>query len=422
MPSTGDRTGESVSQSTSILLLGDGPVTARLRQRLARHFLAVECARTVEEAGELARRCRFHVLVLVDPSPPWQELQQALGSCEGLPARTVIIADESGAAMAVDALRCGAADVLLRPFATDDLVAAVNAVLGDAAPRSQSRAGAAGRSLVGETAPMQGIRTLVERIAPADVPVLIEGEAGTGRKHVARLLHERSDRRGPFITVDCAAAEADRLAGQVAQHTRDIAAHGTLCLHEIHALPMLLQAEMLRNMEHGIAGTNRIVATTRANLGELVARQRFREDLHHRLNAVRLALPPLCRRRSDIPLLVAHFVDRLSAAGGLSRVEFEPDEIEALVRYDWPGNVRELRDVVEQALLRGRLPADALTGKPEARAAAPDYPLDWTLEQVKRHHMACVLEACDGNKSAAARRLDISRKTLDRKLGPVGRE
>ena len=111
MPSTGDRTGESVSQSTSILLLGDGPVTARLRQRLARHFLAVECARTVEEAGELARRCRFHVLVLVDPSPPWQELQQALGSCEGLPARTVIIADESGAAMAVDALRCGAAGV-----------------------------------------------------------------------------------------------------------------------------------------------------------------------------------------------------------------------------------------------------------------------------------------------------------------------
>ena len=84
--------------------------------------------------------------------------------------------------------------------------------------------------------------------------------------------------------------------------------------------------------------------------------------------------------------------------------------------------MRELRDVVEQALLRGRLPADALKAKAEARVASPDYPLDWTLEQVKRHHMACVLEACDGNKSAAARRLDISRKTLDRKLGAFGRE
>jgi DNA-binding NtrC family response regulator len=269
---------------------------------------------------------------------------------------------------------------------------------------------------------MQGIRTLVERIAPADVPVLIEGEAGTGRKHVARLLHERSDRRGPFITVDCAATEADRLAGQVAQHTRDIAAHGTLCLHEIHALPLLLQSEMLRSMDDGAAAAGRIVASTQANLAELAARRRFREDLLQRLNVLRIGLPPLRERRGDIPLLVAHFVDRLSAGAGLPRVEFRPAEFEALGRYAWPGNVRELRDAVEQTLLRGRLPADALTGKAEARAVTPDYPLDWTLEQVKRHHMACVLEACDGNKSAAARRLDISRKTMDRKLGAFGRE
>ena len=144
---------------------------------------------------------------------------------------------------------------------------------------------------------------------------------------------------------------------------------------------------MLRNMEQGIPGANRIVASTGASLTELVARQRFREDLRDRLNVVRLGLPPLRKRRGDIPLLVAHFVDRLSAAEGLARVEFPPADIEALGRYHWP-----------------------------------DYPLDWTLEQVKRHHMACVLEACDGNKSAAARRLDISRKTLDRKLGAFGRE
>ena len=135
----GDRSGEAVSRSTSILLLGAGPETARLRQRLARHFLAVECARSVAEAGELARRCRFHVLLLVDPAAPWQELRQALGDCEGLPAATVIVADESGAGMAVDALRHGAADVLLRPFATDDLVAAVNGVLGARRARSRRR-------------------------------------------------------------------------------------------------------------------------------------------------------------------------------------------------------------------------------------------------------------------------------------------
>lgn len=411
-----------MSHSTSILLVGDGPETSRLRRRLARHFLAVESARSIEEAGELALRCRFHLLLLVDPPGTWQELQQALGECDGLPPQTVVIADASRAALAVDALRAGAADALLRPFATDDLVAAVVAASGESAAPSRGRIIGSGPALVGETAPMRAIRTLVERIAAADVPVLVEGDAGTGRKLVARLLHDQSGRAGPFVVLDCAATAPDRLAGEFARHTRESAAPGTLCLHEIHALPRPLQSEMLRSMEAGAAGAHRIVASTRSNLAELVSRQRFREDLLHRLNVIRVGLPPLCERREDIPLLIAHFVDRLSAEAGLSRVEFQAAEIEAIERYDWPGNVRELRDTVEQTLLRGRLPADALTGKPEGRAATPDYPLDWTLEQVKRHHMACVLDACDGNKSAAARRLDISRKTLDRKLGAFGRE
>ncbi len=137
---------------------------------------------------------------------------------------------------------------------------------------------------------------------------------------------------------------------------------------------------------------------------------------------VRIDLPPLRERREDIPLLAAHFADRLATEAGLPRVEFQPAEIEALAQHDWPGNVSELRHTVEQTLLRGQLPADALVGVAEQDAGTPDYPLDWTLEQVKRHHMICVLEACDGNKSAAARRLDISRKTLDRKLGTSGRE
>ena len=411
-----------MTQSTSILVIGDGAETSRLRQRLARHFLAVECARNIAEAGGLALRCRFHALVLVDPSASWQELQQALDTCEGLPSEIVIIADKSYAAMAVEALRDGAADVLLRPFSTDDLVAAVSTLRGDPWAAPGQPVGEPGRTLVGETGSVRGIRELVERIAAVAVPVLIEGEAGTGRKLVARLLHDRSGRAGPFVVLDCVATEPGRLAGEVARHLRESAEPGMLCLHEIHALPLPLQAEMLRSMKAGAAGSHRIVGSTHLNLAELVSRQRFREDLLHRLNAMRIGLPPLRERREDIPLLIAHFVDRLSAEAGLSRVEFQPAEIEAIERYDWPGNVRELRDTVEQTLLRGRLPADALTGKAGGRAATPDYPLDWTLEQVKRHHMACVLDACDGNKSAAARRLDISRKTLDRKLGAFGRE
>ncbi len=393
--------------STSILLLGDGPDVSRLRQRLARHFLAVEQARTLDEARELTQRCRFHLAVLVDPAASLQALRER---GVGLPAATLLITDKSHAETALEALRAGVSDVLLRPFSSNELVATVNAICRNSA---SGRRGRDDSALIGNTAPMRDIRSLVERVAPTAATVLIEGEAGTGTTLLARLLHEQSGRQGPFIAVDCTAS-AVAIPGTAMQ------AGATLFLDNVHQLPLDLQGELLRNMA---AGTdNRIVASTRASLDELVARHRFRGDLRHRLNVMRIALPPLRERRADISLLAAHFVDRLSAAMNLPPVRFDPDELEALDNYDWPGNVRELRDVVEQTLLRGRMPADALAGSLLRGPVTPDYPLDWTLEQVKRHHMICVLEACDGNKSAAARRLDISRKTLDRKLGAFGRE
>jgi DNA-binding NtrC family response regulator len=388
----------------------------------------VEHARTLDELRELTRRCRLHVLVLLDPADAWPALRKALDDCEGLPPATLLIADRSRAETAIEALRGGVSDVLLRPFSTEDLVAAVKAVCRQSAPGSRGAVGGPGRVLVGDTVAMQEIRVLIERLAPMAATVLVEGEPGSGRTLVAELLHEHSGRRGPFVAIDCRIPDHRRLADQLARHTRD-GATGTLFLDEIHALPLDLQAEMLRSMEHhAVAGqggqmrAGRIVASTQVNLAERVARHRFREDLRHRLAVMRIGLPPLRARRSDIALLAAHFVDRLSAEKGLSRIELEPAEIEALEEHDWPGNVAQLCDTVEQTLLRGRLPADALAGTVQRGPWAPDYPLDWTLEQVKRHHMACVLEACDGNKSAAARRLDISRKTLDRKLGSAGHE
>ena len=416
-------------QSTSILLLGDGSEVSRLRQRLARHFLAVETARTVGESRELARRCRFHLLVLVDPAEPWNALQQALDDCEELPAETLLVVDKSRAETAVAALRGGASDVLLRPFSTAQLVAAVRAICGGRRMRPRSGPGGPIRALLGTSGSMRQIRSLIEGIAAAPATVLVEGEAGTGKQLVARLLHEHGGAQGPFVTIACGSIDTARLESELDRHARRTAGGSMLFLDAIHEMPLDLQLGLLRNIERSAMDPEsesfpgrRIVASTQVALGELVARGRFREDLSHRLAAIRIGLPPLRERREDIPLLTAHFVERLSTRMGIAPVALAPDEIDALQKYDWPGNVQELREVVEQILLRGQLPVGTLARPARRNHGTQDYSLDWTLEQAKRHHMARVLEACDGNKSAAARRLDISRKTLDRKLGTSGPE
>ena len=226
------------------------------------------------------------------------------------------------------------------------------------------------------------------------------------------------------MAVDCRATAEPGLQLELLSRAREASIDGTLFLEAIHEASLDLQAGLLRSIEENeIYPVNtRFVASATGNLARLVAGHRFRADLYYRLNVIRVGLPPLRERRADIPLLAAHFANKLSAEKSLPFFELRPAELDRLAEYDWPGNVQELRDVIEQSLRLGRLPADALLEQPSQLPGAPDYPLDWTLEQVKRHHMARVLAASDGNKSAAARRLDISRKTLDRKLGTSGRE
>ena len=433
-------------QSTSILILGASSEVSRLRRSLARRFLLVESARDLDEARELALRCQFHVLVLVDPQVPWDRLRRTLDGCDWLPAQTLLIADRDLADTAIDALRGGASDVLLRPFSNEDLVAAVTGLGEEAGARPKSRVRKGRHRLVGETESIRDVRALIERIAPTPATVLIEGETGTGKELVARLLHEQSGRKGPFVPINCSAISPDLLESELFGHTRGAftsanrmreglfvaAGGGTLFLDEINEMRLDMEVKLLRTLEENTirpVGSDRetpvdcrIVASTQADLAELVAENHFREDLYYRLNVIRITVPPLRERREDIPLLAAHFVDNLSAEMGLAAFDLEPGQFEELRAHDWPGNVRELRNVVERTLLLGRLPAESLPKSPQRRAQPPDYPLDWTLEQVKQHHMARVLEASDGNKSAAARRLDISRKTLERKLGAAGPE
>ena len=434
-------------QSTSILLLGGGTAEAsRLRRALARRFLLVEHARDLDAARDLAQRCQFHCLVLVDPRDDWEVQRRTIEESDGLPSQVLLVADRDRAESAVEALRGGVSDVLLRPFPTEELAAAINRITTDRTSRPRGQPATARRKLVGDTPSIRAVRELIERIAPTPANVLIEGETGTGKELVARLLHEHSGRTGPFIPVNCSAIAPDLLESELFGHTRGAftsanrmreglfvaAGGGTLFLDEINEMRLDMEVKLLRTLEentirpvgsdHEVPIDCRIVASTQANLAELVEQKRFREDLFYRLNVIRIAIPPLRERREDISQLAAHFVDNLSAEMGLAPVDLESAHLESLLLHDWPGNVRELRNVVERTLLLGRLPAESLARPARRQPGSADYPLDWTMEQVKNHHMARVLEASDGNKSAAARRLGISRKTLERKLRANGHE
>jgi DNA-binding NtrC family response regulator len=275
--------------------------------------------------------------------------------------------------------------------------------------------------------------------------VLIEGQTGTGKELIARLLHERSGRRGPFVPVNCGAIPPELMETELFGHAKGaftgahqqreglfVAARGgTLFLDEISEMRSDLQVKLLRALEESrirpvgadreVPIDVRIVASTQPGLREQVQERRFREDLYYRLNVVHVLLPSLRERPDDIPVLVRHFMQRIADEFGMTPVELDTAQLARLRTREWRGNVRELRNFVERTVLMGDPPED----EPPAPGAATEpqadtYPVDWTLEQVKQAHILRVLAKNDGNRSATARQLGVSRKTLERRLGPSG--
>jgi DNA-binding NtrC family response regulator len=313
-----------------------------------------------------------------------------------------------------------------------------------ARPRAQRGTALAPVEIVGSSASMRAVRSLVERIAPTSATVLVEGETGTGKELVARLLHQRSGRPGPFVPVNCGAIAPELMESELFGHAKGAftGAHqsreglflaadgGTLFLDEIASMRPDLQVKLLRTLEEGAirpVGTDRevpvearIVASVQPGLAERVADGSFREDLYYRLNVAHIVLPPLRDRPDDIASLAAHFMALAAAQFGMPAVMLGDAELEWLRSRPWHGNVRELRNVVERAVLLGGIPGlepAAVAGRSAAEYEDGGYPLDWTLEQVKEAHMRRVVQAHAGNKSAAARQLGVSRKTLERKFG-----
>jgi DNA-binding NtrC family response regulator len=437
-------------------LLVTGTVSCRderVRRALARQFALVEWADAPEQAERLLPRCHFDCIVVEASSADDTVLDWVAVLREATePGQLILVAGSADPRLEAAARRAGAHGSLALPIDTGALKHALTGKLKpDAAPaRSRLRRSTAPAQapveMVGASAAIRTVRALVDRIAPTAATVLVEGETGTGKELVARLLHQRSGRPGPFVPVNCGAIAPELMESELFGHARGAftGAHqsreglflaadgGTLFLDEIAAMRPDLQVKLLRALEEGAirpVGTDRelpvearIIASVQPGLAQRVADGRFREDLFYRLNVAHIVLPPLRSRPDDIASLAAHFMALAARQFGMPAVMLADAELEFLRSRPWPGNVRELRNVIERAVLLGGIPgmdpAEDRVAEPSAEPAGDGgYPLEWTLEQVKEAHMRRVVAAHEGNKSAAARQLGVSRKTLERKFG-----
>lgn len=355
----------------------------------------------------------------------------------------ILITGHADVAMAVRALHDGAFDFLAKPFAADHLVGITRRALAHRAlildnRRLTAAVAAIDSPLIGESPAMVRLRETIGQLAQADIDVLIEGETGTGKELVAHMLHRQSRRSAAsLVAVNCAAlpqelAEAelfgsdliDRSSGKLGQAGRIRSAHrGTLFLDEIDTMHPSVQAKLLRVIEErevqpiGASAPEpvdlRVVAATKTDLMDAVRSGDFREDLYYRLHVVKLRIPPLRERRSDIPQTFAYFLDEAAAKMGMAGFQIDDGIRRHLVEHDWPGNVRELKNFAYSVVLD--LPSD-----PGLSAMPADAPL---AERVRRFEATIIhdtMAQTRGNIAETMARLGLPRKTLYDKMAKLG--
>ncbi len=374
----------------------------------------------------------------------------------------IIMTAYSSVETAVEALKQGAHDYLTKPLDFDKLRLTIERAMEHTRLKEENRLlkESLGRqfdrqNIIGHSPAINRLLETVAQVAPSEATVLIGGESGTGKELIAGAIHFNSHRKnGPFVKLNCAAVTETLLESELFGHEkgsftgadrrkegRFVQAHGgSLFLDEVSEMPLTMQVKLLRVLQERevtrVGGESpvrvdvRVIAATNKDLSELTRQGNFREDLYYRLNVVGLEIPPLRRRKEDIPLLAQHFFDLFSTKNRKPIKGFTPGAMDHLLRYDWPGNVRELMNAVERAVVlsRGEYLSDAdfalidRGGEMEARPAAgmPSADSALSLEEVEKATILSTLEAVAGNKSEAARRLGITRKTLHNKLKSYG--
>lgn len=379
-----------------------------------------------------------------------------------LPVTVIVISGQPTVESAVEAMRLGAYDFVLKPFDPDRLEMLVEQALEDrrlidevAALNRRLRQRHAFHNIIGRSRRMAEVFARVERVGSSNCTVLITGETGTGKDLVAQAIHHSDVTRtgGPLVAVNCAALPEHLLESELFGHERgaftgadrkrigrfELAAGGTLFLDEVGEMPVGMQAKLLRVLQDGrferVGGTEpiqancRVIAATNMNLAEAVAENRFREDLYYRLNVVPIEMPPLRERLDDVPLLVHHFLHKMEERG-LPAKTMSRATLSRLVRYDWPGNVRELEHVLELMAVTTLGPVIEPENLPDEIVATHEEPFSLDFDhsrplpelteeftrRIERTYLQKVLEKYRGRIDRSAKHSGLSRRSVSEKL------
>ncbi|MEM1274995.1 MAG: sigma-54 dependent transcriptional regulator [Pseudomonadota bacterium] len=441
--------GEDLARA-AVLVIDDEPGMRNfLAKVLTGNCAKVDVAEDTQHASRLLDETSYDVIVLDNVMPDQTGLEWLAEQRQiGLFSDAILITAHADLDTAIRAIRVGASDFLLKPFRSNQVLNAIAHSLHRASLRRQNSVLRheleVGKdllkhrdALLGTSEEIQAVRQAIERAASSQAHVVIRGEVGTGKQVAARMLHTSSNSAdNPFVWLQCYGmteqAFQERLFGQLKaqpdgsysgqEGMLQSAAGGTLFLEDIEMLSPGCQnilAELLSTGRFSPLGASRsvelnvrIVSSTTRPLGEIVDERAFRPDLYYKLTVVEIVLPPLRERTEDIIELTSFFTESLAQRMGVGLPVLSPLARRRFLSHHWPGNVMELRNTIERALIHGSFEGALTTSSPQMETES--------LAAVEKRHIVAVLDACDGNRAEAARRLGVARKTVDRKCHTWG--
>jgi DNA-binding NtrC family response regulator len=436
-------------QSTRILIVDDELL---MRESLAgwleRDGHEVNTAASGEAALAMCAERRFDILLVDIKMEGISGLEVLRRVKESDPDVAVVMITAYGSiSSAIEAMKNGAFDYLLKPFDPSELGVLIGKIIRHQQQnrenlylREQHKERTRFENMIGQSEAMQQAFDLICDVAATDSTVLISGETGTGKGLAAKAIHSHSRRaRGPFVVVNCGAIPEHLMESELFGHVKgaftdaketkkgrlELAHDGTLFLDEIGEIGMRMQIDLLRVLEdrvfYRVGGTQpleadfRVIAATNRGLEQAIRDGRFREDLYYRLNVVGLTMPPLRQRKQDIPLLAEHFLSRFVQETHRPVDRITREAMDEMMLYDWPGNVRELQNAIERAVVVGKgrqiAPCDLPFLQRDTPAAGPR-----SLAEVEKAHIRHVLENLQWNIARSARTLEIDRSTLYSKI------